>query len=117
MTEISQKADTVKFTLYGKAKLDVAKIPEFIASYGNNLKITMMPKHRILLIFEEKFQGKECGCQSCDRRFFKWCEGKLKDCAGLCEKRVKNLAAPVKKHYNRKSDYPCIKIEWIHLGG
>ena len=68
-------------------------------------------------LFEEKFQGKECGCQSCDRRFFKWCEGKLKDCAGLCEKRVKNLAAPVKKHYNRKSDYPCIKIVWIHLGG
>ena len=44
MTEISQKADTVKFTLYGKAKLDVAKIPEFIASYGNNLKFTMDAK-------------------------------------------------------------------------
>ena len=26
---------------------------------------------------------------------------------------MKNLAAPVKKHYNRKSDYPCMKIEWI----
>ena len=54
MTEISQKADTVKFTLYGKAKLDVAKIPEFIASYGNNLKITMDAKAPYFTYFLKK---------------------------------------------------------------
>ena len=54
MTEISQKADTVKFTLYGKAKLDVAKIPEFIASYGNNLKFTMDAKAPYFTYFLKK---------------------------------------------------------------
>ena len=48
------KADTVKFTLYGKAKLDVAKIPEFIASYGNNLKFTMDAKAPYFTYFLKK---------------------------------------------------------------
>lgn len=44
MTEIAQKADTVRFTLYEKAKLDVAKIPDFVASYNNSLKFSMDTK-------------------------------------------------------------------------
>lgn len=39
-TEVSQKGDTFKVTLYEKAKIDVAKIPEFMAPYGTNLKFT-----------------------------------------------------------------------------
>lgn len=39
-TEVSQKADTMKFTLYEKAKIDVAKIPEFVMQYGQKLKFT-----------------------------------------------------------------------------
>ena len=54
MTEISQKAETIKFTLYGKAKLDVAKIPEFVASYGNNLKFTMDTKAPYFTYFMKK---------------------------------------------------------------
>ena len=59
MTEISQKADTVKFTLYGKAKLDVAKIPEFIASYGNNLKFTMDASRILLRKTRRIYEGEE----------------------------------------------------------
>ncbi len=40
LTEVSQKGDTLKFTLYEKAKLDVAKIPELIALYGANVRFT-----------------------------------------------------------------------------
>ena len=54
LTEISQKADTVKFTLYEKAKLDVAKIPEFVASYGNNLKFVMDAKAPYFTYFFKK---------------------------------------------------------------
>lgn len=39
-TEVSQKADTIRFTLYEKAKIDVAKIPEFVMKYGQKLKFT-----------------------------------------------------------------------------
>ncbi len=40
LTEVSQKGDTLKFTLYEKAKLDAAKIPELIALYGTNVRFT-----------------------------------------------------------------------------
>ena len=39
-TEVSQKADTIKFTLYEKAGIDVAKIPELVTKYGQKLKFT-----------------------------------------------------------------------------
>ena len=54
MTEVSQKADTIRFTLYEKAKLDVAKIPEFVASYGNSLKFTMDAKAPFFTYFLKK---------------------------------------------------------------
>ena len=44
MTEVAQKGDSLKFTLYEKAKLDVARIPEFVASFGSDLKFTMDAK-------------------------------------------------------------------------
>ena len=40
LTEVSQKGDTLKFTLYEKAKLDAAKIPELIALYDSNVRFT-----------------------------------------------------------------------------
>ena len=54
MTEIIQKADTVKFTLYEKAKLDVVKIPELVAIFGNNLKFTMDAKAPYFTYFLKK---------------------------------------------------------------
>lgn len=37
-TEVSQKNGALKFTLYEKAKINPAKIPEFVAAYGANMK-------------------------------------------------------------------------------
>lgn len=39
-TEVSQKGERIKFTLFEKADIEVAKIPEFVASYGSNLTFT-----------------------------------------------------------------------------
>lgn len=39
-TEVSQKGDSIKFALYEKAKIDVTKIPAFVAGYGSNVKFT-----------------------------------------------------------------------------
>lgn len=39
-TEIAQKGDVLRFTLYEKAKLDASKIQPFITSYGPRLKFT-----------------------------------------------------------------------------
>ncbi|MFA9378238.1 MAG: transcription-repair coupling factor [Lachnotalea sp.] len=41
ITEISQKGDTIKFTMYEKAKVNPAKIPAIIEKYGNTLKFTI----------------------------------------------------------------------------
>ncbi len=37
-TEIAQKGDEVRFTLFERAKADPAKIPEFVASFGGKVK-------------------------------------------------------------------------------
>ncbi len=39
-TDVVQKGDTIRFTLYEKARIDAAGIPGLIASYGTNLKFT-----------------------------------------------------------------------------
>lgn len=39
-TEVAQKADFLKFTLYEKARVDVGKIPELVALYEPNVKFT-----------------------------------------------------------------------------
>ena len=40
LTEVAQKGDVLRFTLYEKAKLDVSKIQPFLMSYGPRLKFT-----------------------------------------------------------------------------
>ena len=40
LTEVVQKGDTLKFTMYERAKIDPAKIPQLISAYGMNLKFT-----------------------------------------------------------------------------
>lgn len=39
-TEVSQKAETIKFTLYEKAGIDITKIPEFVAGFGQKVRFT-----------------------------------------------------------------------------
>lgn len=50
-TEVSQKAEAIKFTLYEKAKIDVAKIPEFIAKYGTKVKFVADAKAPYFMYF------------------------------------------------------------------
>lgn len=50
-TEVSQKADTVRFTLYEKAGLDVAKIPEFMDRYGQRVKFVPDAKAPYFMYF------------------------------------------------------------------
>ena len=44
-TEVAQKGETVRFTLYEKARIDVAKIPELVAAYGQKVTFTADPKN------------------------------------------------------------------------
>ena len=44
-TEVAEKGDSLKFTFYEKAKIDVAKIPELAAIFGANLKFTADAKN------------------------------------------------------------------------
>ena len=53
-TEVAQKGETLKFTLYEKAKIDVAKLPEFVEAYGNNLKFTADAKAPYFTYFLKK---------------------------------------------------------------
>jgi transcription-repair coupling factor (superfamily II helicase) len=41
VTEISQAGDTIKFTMYEKAKVNPAKIPALLENYRNTLKFTI----------------------------------------------------------------------------
>ena len=54
LTEVSQKADTLKFTLYEKAKIDVSKIPQLVTMYGVNLKFTADAKAPYFTYFLKK---------------------------------------------------------------
>ena len=44
-TEVAQKGESVRFTLYEKARIDVAKIPELVAAYGQKVTFTADPKN------------------------------------------------------------------------
>ena len=50
-TDISQKGDALRFTLYEKAKINVAAIPEFTASFNNHVKFTMDAKEPYFTYF------------------------------------------------------------------
>ena len=43
--EVAQKGESVRFTLYEKARIDVAKIPELVAAYGQKVTFTADPKN------------------------------------------------------------------------
>ena len=58
-TEVSQKADTLRFLLYEKARIDVAKIPELVAVYGQNLKFTADAKAPAFTYFLRKNSRKK----------------------------------------------------------
>ena len=101
MTEVSQKADFIKFTLYEKAKLDAAKIPEFAASYGSCLKFTMDAKAPYFTYFlKRNSREKNKDALSVMENFLRDVGKRLR----LCEKNMKNLAAHSEKNYNRASD-------------
>lgn len=53
-TEVSQKGDTIKFTLYEKAKINAAKIPDFVNRYGANLKFAADAKAPCFTYFLKK---------------------------------------------------------------
>ena len=40
ITEVAGRGDTIRFTLYEKARIDVAAIPGFVASLGAGVKFT-----------------------------------------------------------------------------
>ena len=44
-TEVSGKGDTLRFTLYEKARIDVTKIPELVAKFGADVKFTADAKN------------------------------------------------------------------------
>jgi len=54
LTEVQQKADTIKFTLYEKAKLDVTKIPVLIAAHPNSVKFVPDAKAPHFIYFLKK---------------------------------------------------------------
>ena len=37
-TEVTQKGDEIKFTLFERARVNPAKIPEFVAGYGGRMR-------------------------------------------------------------------------------
>ena len=49
--DIAQKGDTLRFTLYEKAKINVAAIPEFTASFDKHVKFTMDAKEPYFTYF------------------------------------------------------------------
>ena len=53
-TEVAQKGETLKFTLYEKARINVAEIPAFVAAYGTNLKFTTDAKAPYFTYFLKK---------------------------------------------------------------
>lgn len=53
-TEVSGKGDTLRFTLYEKACIDVAKIPEFMAGFGQDVKFTADAKAPYFTYFLKK---------------------------------------------------------------
>lgn len=54
LTEVQQKADTIKFTLYEKAKLDVSKIPVLVAAHSGSVKFVADAKAPYFLYFLKK---------------------------------------------------------------
>ena len=54
LTEVQQKEDTIKFTLYEKAKLDVSKIPVLVAAHPNSVKFVADVKNPYFIYYLKK---------------------------------------------------------------
>ncbi|MBR5565940.1 MAG: transcription-repair coupling factor [Roseburia sp.] len=54
LTEVQQKEDTIKFTLYEKAKLDVSKIPVLVAAHPNSVKFVADTKNPYFIYYLKK---------------------------------------------------------------
>lgn len=54
LTEVSQKSEHIKFTLYEKAKIDPVKIPQLVDEYNGNLKFTADTKNPFFTCFLKK---------------------------------------------------------------
>ena len=54
LTEIQQKADTIKFVLYEKAKIDVSKIPLLIEAHPNSVKFVTDAKAPYFIYYLKK---------------------------------------------------------------
>ncbi|SFA93906.1 transcription-repair coupling factor [Acetitomaculum ruminis DSM 5522] len=60
ITEISKEPRNIKFSLYEKAKIDVARIPELLEEYGSNIKfVTRTTSPYFLLKLKNKCNEKE----------------------------------------------------------
>ena len=53
-TEVSQKGDTLRFLLYEKARIDVARIPDLVTSYGQSVTFTADAKAPAFTYFLRK---------------------------------------------------------------
>ncbi len=94
-TEVSQKGETVKFLFYSKARINAAKIPEFVDSYGGDL--TFMPdKEAPGFLWQQKAVKNKKNQDTLEMiaRIIQ----EVQKC--LCENNMKAVAADRKKSYN-----------------
>ena len=56
-TEVAQKGESVRFTLYEKARIDVTKIPELVAAYGQKVTFTADPKNPYFTYHPKRIRG------------------------------------------------------------
>lgn len=57
-TEVAQKGDEVRFTLFERAKLDPAKIPDFVAGYEGRMKFHA-DKRMPVFVYNMKFNSRQ----------------------------------------------------------
>ena len=114
-TEVAQKGESVRFTLYEKARIDVAKIPELVAAYGQKVTFTADPKNPYFTYHLKKnSRDKNVDIKSVVEQFLAdagkflaereapregWETGS--PASEKLEKSMKNIATRRKLHYNR----------------
>ena len=77
-TEVSQKAETLKFTLYEKAEIDVAKIPEFVAGFGQKVRFMADAKAPYFTYFlKQNTREKNVGVKEILEEFLEAAQGLL----------------------------------------
>ncbi len=77
-TEVSQKAETLKFTLYEKAEIDVVKIPEFVAGFGQKVRFMADAKAPYFTYFlKQNTREKNVGVKEILEEFLEAAQGLL----------------------------------------